>query len=215
MVKTTVLGSGASTRSMVVSTVFTRVLTFGSHVRSMLYLTSAEEKGSPLCHFTPGRSLNVHVVGPVSFHSVARAGCSLPSGWRATRLSKMLNEMRMSLDDVLKCGSNLEMSPPWATTSSRLAVVCACAGAGSSAAAPATPAVLRRSRRVRSLIDTSGKSGAICGQAGAAVKVPRTGGRADEDRRAAHSHERALPPDAGGGGRRRGGGLRRPVDVGS
>ncbi len=35
----------------------------------------------------------------------------------------MLNDTRMSLDDVLKCGSNLEMSPPCAVTSSRFWVV--------------------------------------------------------------------------------------------
>jgi hypothetical protein len=50
--------------------------------------------------------LKVQVVGAVSFHSVARPGWSLPSGCRAVRLSKMLNEMRMSFEDVLKCGSS-------------------------------------------------------------------------------------------------------------
>ena len=102
MVNTTVLASGASTLSTVVNTVLTRVFCFGSHVRSKLYLTSADENGSPLCHLTPWRSLNVHVVGLVSFQSVASDGWSLPSGWRAIRLSNRLKEIRMSLADVLK-----------------------------------------------------------------------------------------------------------------
>src|SRR2546426_8006296 len=58
----------------------------------------------------------------------------------------------MSLDEVLKCGSNFEMSPPWATTSSRFWVVCARAsrtsGPGSAAKAPAAAAPLSRWRRV-------------------------------------------------------------------
>jgi hypothetical protein len=44
-------------------------------------------------------------------------------------LSKRLNEIRMSFDDVLKCGSNFEMSPPWATISSFFCVVWAAADA--------------------------------------------------------------------------------------
>ncbi|PYN16570.1 MAG: hypothetical protein DME05_07890 [Candidatus Rokuibacteriota bacterium] len=107
------LGSGASTRSTVVKTVVTR-LPFNvlSSERSMLNLTSADENDSPSCHLTPERSLNTHVVWPCSFHSVARPGASLPSGRRLVRLSKMLNEMRMSFDDVLWCGSNAATSPP-------------------------------------------------------------------------------------------------------
>ena len=89
-------------RSIVVNTVLTRVPTFGSHVRSRLHFASAAVNGSPLCHLTPGRTLNVHCVCPWSFHSVASPGWSLPSGWRETRLSKRLNETRMSLDEVLK-----------------------------------------------------------------------------------------------------------------
>ena len=61
-------------RSMVVKTVATIVLAAGSKVRSRLNLASADVKGSPLCHLTPWRSLNVQVVGPVAFHSVARLG---------------------------------------------------------------------------------------------------------------------------------------------
>src|SRR5262247_911012 len=100
---TSVVGSGASSRSTVVKTVFTRVFALGSYVRSMLALASAELKGSPLWNLIPERSLNTHVVWPWSFHSVARLGKSLPSGRRLVRLSKMLNEMRMSFDDVLRC----------------------------------------------------------------------------------------------------------------
>src|SRR2546422_3462039 len=81
-------------RSIVVNTVLTRVPTFGSHVRSRLHFASAAVNGSPLCHLTPGRTLNVHCVCPWSFHSVASPGWSLPSGWRETRLSKRLNETR-------------------------------------------------------------------------------------------------------------------------
>src|SRR5438128_8998179 len=117
-------------RSIVVNTVLTRVPTFGSHVRDRLDDASAAVNGSPLCHLTPGRILNVHCVCPWSFHSVASPGWSLPSGRRDTRLSKTLNETRMSLDEVLKWGSNLEMSPPCATTSSRFCVVLAEARAG-------------------------------------------------------------------------------------
>ena len=40
----------------------------------MLNLASADVNGSPLWKWTPERSLNVHVVGSVSFHSVARPG---------------------------------------------------------------------------------------------------------------------------------------------
>src|SRR5262245_17779401 len=101
---TSVVASGASTLSIVVNTVLTRVFMLGSQVRSKLHLASAAVNGSPLCHFTPGRILNVHAVWPESFHSVASAGLSLPSGWRVTRLSKRLNEIRMSFDDVEKCG---------------------------------------------------------------------------------------------------------------
>src|SRR4029453_17833584 len=154
---TTVLGSGASTRSIVVNTVLTRVLSAGSHDRSRLYLTSAEVSGSPLWNFTPDRSLKTHAVWPCSFHSVARPGWSLPSGWRLIRLSKMLNETRISLADVLMCGSKNAMSPPWAITSSRFCVVCAWAGPPSAgataAAAPSVAADFNRSRRVSWLMD--------------------------------------------------------------
>src|SRR5207245_1485203 len=108
---TSVAASGASILSTVVKTVLTRILALGSYVRSMLNLASAELKGSPLCHLTPWRSLNTHVVWPWSFHSIARPGASLPSGRRLVRLSKRLNEMRMSFDDVLMCGSNWATSP--------------------------------------------------------------------------------------------------------
>ena len=90
---------------MVVRTVLTRVFAAGSYVRSMLNLTSAEVNGSPLCHFTPERSLNTQACWPWSFHSVARPGTSLPSGRRLVRLSKTLNETRMSFDEVLMWGS--------------------------------------------------------------------------------------------------------------
>src|SRR5438552_3047253 len=56
------------------------------------------------------------------------------------RLSKRLNETRMSLDDVEKWGSNFEMSPPWATTSSRFCVVWAWADRGTTAPAGRTRA---------------------------------------------------------------------------
>src|SRR5262249_26418527 len=151
-------GSGASTRSTVVRTVFTRLpLRLVSSERSMLNFTSADVNGSPLWNFTPERSLNTHAVWPWSFHSVARLGRSLPSGRRLVRLSKMLNEMRMSFDDVLRCGSRLAMSPPWATTRSRFWVVCACAACGSPASAAAAPAaaILSTSRRVISVIAVS------------------------------------------------------------
>ena len=95
------VASGASIRSMVLSAVATIVLAVGLYVRSMLNLASAELNGSPLWYFTPGRSLNVHVVGAVSFQSVARAGWSLPSGCRLVRLSKRLKDTRMSLEEVL------------------------------------------------------------------------------------------------------------------
>src|SRR5882672_3257 len=141
---------------MVVRTVFTRVFTLGSHVRSRLYFTSADEKGSPLCHLTPGRSLNVHVVDGDSFHSVASPGWSLPSGRRLTRLSNRLNEIRMSFDEVEKWGSNFEMSPPWATTSSRFWVVCAPAMLGARApATPSAPAPWSSSRRVMCVMHAS------------------------------------------------------------
>src|SRR5215467_485062 len=67
----------------------------------------------------------------------------------------MLKLQRMSLDEVLKCGSNLEMSPPWATTRSFFWVVCACAllaSAGDNVpAAPRAAALLSSSRRVRAI----------------------------------------------------------------
>src|SRR5262245_4850931 len=73
------------------------------------------------------------------------------------RLSKMLKDTRMSLDDVEKCGSNFEMSPPWATTSSRFWVVWAWAWpprtGATAAAAPTVAADFRSSRRVSSLIE--------------------------------------------------------------
>src|SRR6185295_4809326 len=144
---------------MVVSAVATMVLTAGSYVRSMLHLASADVKGSPLWNLTPWRSLNVHVVWFWSFHSVASPGYSLPSGWRLVRLSKRLKETRISLEFVLKCGSNFEMSPPWAVTSSRFCVVWACASrspaAGTIPAAPSTAAPLSNSRRVTFMRCTS------------------------------------------------------------
>src|SRR5207253_1391908 len=62
----------------------------------------------------------------------------------------MLNEMRMSFDDVLRWGSRLAMSPPWATTRSRFCVVCACASCGTPGSAAAAPAaaILSTSRLV-------------------------------------------------------------------
>src|SRR5213080_3699272 len=164
---TRVAGSGVSMRSIVVNTVLTRVPTFGSHVRARLNAASAAVNGSPLCHLTPGRILNVHSVCPWSFHSVASAAWSLPSGRRATRLSKRLNETRMSLDEVLKWGSNLEMSPPWATTRSRFCVVWAEAGVsapGSAVAAPRAAAPVRSSRRVTWTIMASGVAFGVKGK---------------------------------------------------
>src|SRR5262245_50454978 len=135
-------------RSMVVNTVATIVFTLGSYVRSMLHLASADVNGSPLWNLTPGRSLKRHVVWPSSFHSVARLGWSLPSGCRLTRLAKVLKETRMSFDEVLKCGSNFEMSPACAETSSFFWVVWADAGrasvTGTAPAAPRAAAPLRR-----------------------------------------------------------------------
>ena len=69
------------------------------------------------------------------------------------------------MDDVEKCGSNFEMSPPCATTSSRFCVVCARAraGAAASASAPA-PAAVRPSspaRRRKSRRDTAPLSNAF------------------------------------------------------
>src|SRR5262244_2016272 len=67
----------------------------------------------------------------------------------------MLKLQRMSLDEVLKCGSSLEMSPPWATTKSFFWVVCACAFPGSAwgsvPAAVSAAALLSSSRRVSSI----------------------------------------------------------------
>src|SRR5499427_2694603 len=61
----------------------------------------------------------------------------------------------MSCDAVLKCGSNLAMSPACAVTSSFFLVVWACAALGSTGgSAPAmlsTAAPLSRSRRVTSM----------------------------------------------------------------
>src|SRR5439155_24404002 len=62
----------------------------------------------------------------------------------------------MSLDDVLMCGSKNAMSPPWATMSSRFCVVCARAGPGSTATAPAAAAApVISSRRVMPVMDAS------------------------------------------------------------
>src|SRR5882724_630616 len=65
----------------------------------------------------------------------------------------------MSLEEVLKCGSNLAISPPWATTSSFFCVVWAWAAPGESwDIAPATPraaAPLSSSRRVTVMRETS------------------------------------------------------------
>src|SRR5574341_1069302 len=124
----------------------------------MLNFASAELKGSPLCHLTPLRSLKTHVVWPCSFHSVARPGASLPSGRRLVRLSKRLNEMRMSFDEVLMCGSNWATSPPCATTSSRFPAPCEYAGLGvvlGSATAAHAAASFNMSRRVISAIHAS------------------------------------------------------------
>src|SRR5207302_8766443 len=99
---TRVNGPEASIRSMVVNTVATSVFAAGSKVRSIENFASAEVKGSPLCHLTPWRSSNRQVVGSVLSHWIASPGESFPSGWRLVRLSKMLKETRMSLDEVEK-----------------------------------------------------------------------------------------------------------------
>ena len=61
----------------------------------------------------------------------------------------------MSFEEVLKCGSNFEMSPACAETSSFFWVVWASAGrasvAGTAPAAPRAAAPLRRLRRVSSM----------------------------------------------------------------
>src|SRR2546423_3377051 len=84
----------------------------------------------------------------------------------------------MSLADVLKWGSNFEMSPPWATINSRFWVVCAPAGPasaeGRAAAAPATPAAFNSSRRVRPLIETP--PGRVLLFAGTRVRLSRARG---------------------------------------
>src|SRR6266568_3028924 len=125
----------------------------------MLYLASAEVKGSPLWNLTPCRSLNAHCDCPCSFQSVASPGWSLPSGRRAVRLSKTLKLQRMSLDEVLKWGSNFEMSPPWATISSRFWVVWAWPSFGATCetapAAPRAAAPLSSSRLVMLMTCTS------------------------------------------------------------
>ena len=151
---TTVPGSGVSMRFTVVKTLDTIVFTLGSYVRSIENFTSSDVQGSPLWNLTPGRSLKVQVVGAVAFHSVASPGWSLPSGWRLVRLSKTLKVTRMSFDEVEKCGSSFEMSPPWAMTSSRFWVVWAAAGLAArpssrAAAAAPTPSAAARSRKAR------------------------------------------------------------------
>src|SRR5258705_2313519 len=122
----------------------------------MLNLASADVKESPLWNLTPWRSLKRHVVWFWSFELVASPGWSLPSGCRLVRLSKRLKDTGMSFDEVLKCGSNLEMSPAWAVTSSFFWVVWATAGppavSGTVAAAPRAAAPLSRSRRVSSIV---------------------------------------------------------------
>ena len=137
-------------RLMVVKTLATMVFTLGSYVRSIENLTSADVHGSPLWNLTPGRSLKVHAVGAVAFHSVASPGWSVPSGWRFVRLSKTLNVTRMSFDEVEKCGSSFDTSPPCATISSRFCVVwaAACLGVGPSrkASLPLPPRGRSRAR---------------------------------------------------------------------
>src|SRR5262245_18440671 len=87
------------------------------------------------------------------------------------RLSKMLKDTRMSLDEVQKCGSNLARSPPWATAGSRFWGVWAWAwrGAERVAAAPAAAAPWRRSRRVIWVIER------LLDLGGAPYMVPGTG----------------------------------------
>ena len=71
----------------------------------------------------------------------------------------------MSLDEVLKCGSNFEISPACADTSSFFWVVWANAGrasaAGTAPAAPRAAAPLRRSRRVSSMLGFLPGSGSV------------------------------------------------------
>ena len=67
--------------------------------------------------------------GPVSFHSVARPGCSLPSGWRLDEVVEHVERDRGCRSTTCSCADRSNaMSPPWATTSSRFWVVWAWAG---------------------------------------------------------------------------------------
>jgi hypothetical protein len=45
--------------------------------RSMVKITSSAVSGVPSWNFTPGRSVNSHVVSLTFFHAVARPGTSL------------------------------------------------------------------------------------------------------------------------------------------
>src|SRR6266851_9211735 len=168
----------------------------------MLCLASAEVKGSPLWNLTPCRSLNAHCDCPCSFQSVASPGWSLPSGCRLVRLSKTLKLQRISLDAVLKWGSNFAMSPPCATTSSFFWVVCAWATLGKACdSAPATPraaAPLSTSRRVTLMECTSmlGVNAAVC----SLPRRPWPSACVEVIEQAVHGEEPSI-----GGGRERGG----------
>ena len=95
---TSVSASGASVRSIVWNTGRSRAaFTDASNVRSRLYLASTAVNRVPSCHRTSGRSVNCQVVGPVRCQAVARAGWSVPSGWRRTRVSKTLKATLKSL----------------------------------------------------------------------------------------------------------------------
>ena len=49
----------------------------GDHLRSSVALTSSAVSGAPSWNFTPGRSVNSHVVSFTLFHDVASPGWSL------------------------------------------------------------------------------------------------------------------------------------------
>jgi len=87
---------------------------------------------------TPWRSLNLQMVWPSSFHSVAGPGEI------AVRVGRQVVKQVERDADVVRrravVGVELEMSPPWAVTSLLLLGGLACAAPGSAwGSAPATP----------------------------------------------------------------------------
>ncbi len=119
----------------------------------MLYLTSAEVNGSPLCNFTPGRSLNAPRGLPFELPLGGEPGVELAVGMAAGQVVEDVErdadvvgrgaEVRVELGDVARPARPPARASGWSGPTAAPP-----AGSGTVAAAPRAAAPLSKSRRV-------------------------------------------------------------------